>query len=88
MAILGVAGGRIGAIKSIEHLRGVVAHVGGLALPGSVSVANAGKVFDESGAVTNEYVEKDIRRLARKLVNYIYETTCPDISMEHKARNE
>ncbi len=32
VALLGVAAGSIGAIKSLEHLRGVVSHIGGLAL--------------------------------------------------------
>ena len=33
VALLGVAAGSIGAIKSLEHLRGVVSHIGGIALP-------------------------------------------------------
>ena len=39
LALLGVAGGRIGAIKSLEQLRAVCAHTGAMVVPGSVSVA-------------------------------------------------
>ena len=39
VALVGVAAGRIGAIKSLEQLRGVCSHVGALVLPGAVSVA-------------------------------------------------
>jgi NAD(P)H-dependent FMN reductase len=39
VALLGVAAGSIGAIKSLEQLRSVCAHVGALALPLPVSVA-------------------------------------------------
>ena len=40
VALLGVAAGRIGAIKSLEQLRSVCSHVGAIVLPGPVSVAN------------------------------------------------
>ncbi|MBZ5592608.1 MAG: NAD(P)H-dependent oxidoreductase [Acidobacteriia bacterium] len=49
VALLGVAAGTIGAIKSLEHLRGVVSHVGGIALPLPISIANVQKVFDREG---------------------------------------
>ena len=39
VALLGVAAGAIGAIKSLEHLRSVCSHVGAVVLPGPVSVA-------------------------------------------------
>ena len=39
VALLGVAAGRIGAIKSLEMLRSICSHVGCLVLPGPVSVA-------------------------------------------------
>ena len=40
VALLGVAAGRIGAIKALEHLRSVASHVGAQVLPGPVSVAS------------------------------------------------
>lgn len=49
VAMLGVAAGRIGAIKALEHLSSVVTHVGGHVLPGFVSVAGVQEVFDERG---------------------------------------
>ena len=39
VALLGVAAGAIGAIKSLEHLRGVVSHIGALALPLPISTS-------------------------------------------------
>jgi chromate reductase, NAD(P)H dehydrogenase (quinone) len=38
VALLGVAAGSIGAVKSLEHLRSVVSHIGGLVLPLPISV--------------------------------------------------
>ena len=45
VALVGVAAGAIGAIKSLEQLRSVCSHVGAIVLPGPVSVAGIQKVF-------------------------------------------
>lgn len=86
VALLGVAAGAIGAIKSLESLRGVVSHVGGLPLPSPVSVANVQKVFDESGACLDPAVEKLIRRLASSVVDYLNRHVCPRLTLERLAR--
>jgi NAD(P)H-dependent FMN reductase len=49
VALLGVAAGRIGAVKAIEHLRGVCNHLGAIPLPAAVSVAQVHKVLDADG---------------------------------------
>src|SRR5262245_2444730 len=46
VALLGVAAGSIGAIKSLEHLRGVCSHIGAIVLPLPVSVAQVQRGFD------------------------------------------
>lgn len=87
VALLGVAAGRIGAVKSLEHLRSVCGHVGALVLPRVISVAGVQTVFDEAGNCLDEGAEKQIRGLSRDLVKYIYETHCPEISFEEWVRN-
>jgi len=62
--LLGVSGGSIGAVKSLEHLRSVCAHVGGLVLPGSVSIPNIRDVFDKIG--------KCVPILARKVCTFFH----------------
>ena len=59
VALLGVAAGTIGAIKSLEHLRGVVSHVGGHALPLPISIANVQKVFDREGHIAGSVGGED-----------------------------
>ena len=71
IALLGVAAGRIGAIKSLEQLRGVCSHVGAVVLPGAVSVASVQQVFDEHGACKDPGVEKSVRGVATKLLGYL-----------------
>jgi FMN reductase len=87
VAMLGVAGGRIGAIKSLEHLRSVCSHIGAIVLPGPVSVANIRSVFDEQGNCIDEKMEKTIRGLAHSLLDYIHSNLCPRTALEEMVRN-
>ncbi|MCY4587868.1 MAG: NAD(P)H-dependent oxidoreductase [Bryobacterales bacterium] len=76
VALLGVAAGAIGAVKSLEHLRSVCSHIGAIVLPGSVSVARVHKVFDAEGNCVDPGVEKRLRRLASDLNDYIRRHHC------------
>jgi len=86
VALLGVAAGMIGAIKSLESLRGIVSHVGGLALPMPVSVANVQKVFDAEGNCLDPAVEKYIRRVATNVHEYLTNHVCPKYTLERMLR--
>ena len=86
IALLGVAAGRIGAIKSLEHLQGICVHVGALVLPGSVSIASCRDVFDEGGNCTNPHIEATIRGLGTNLTEYIHEYIIPGLCMEEMIR--
>lgn len=86
VALLGVASGRIGAIKSLEQLRGVCSHVGAIVLPGPVSVAGVNRVFDEEGNCLDEATEKQIRGLAANLMDYLHQNVCPRIALEAMVR--
>ena len=88
VALLGVAAGQIGAIKSLEQLRSVVSHVGAIVLPGPVSVAGVQKLFDEQGRCLDESVEKRIRGLATNLLHYIHENICPRVALEQMVRSQ
>lgn len=88
VSLLGVASGRIGAIKSLEHLRSVCSHVGALVLPYSISVANVQKVFDQQGNCLDEPTEKAIRSLATTHVDYIKKHICPSVSVEEIVRKQ
>ena len=69
IALLGIADGDMGAIKSIEALRGVCAHIGGIVLPNATSVGNVGDKFDSDGICIDEQTERRIRRVGTSLVN-------------------
>lgn len=86
LALLGVAAGRIGAIKATEHLRSVCSHVGAYVLPGPISVALVQSVFDEDGNCTDPELEKAIRSVGLHLVGYIQDNICPRVALEAMVR--
>lgn len=87
VALLGVAAGRIGAVKALEHLRSVCSHVGALVLPGSVSVPHVQAVFDREGNCLDSAIERRIRNLSRELVDYIRRRAAPHECSEEMARD-
>jgi NAD(P)H-dependent FMN reductase len=86
VALLGVAAGRIGAIKSLEQLRGICSHTGALVLPGAVSVAGVQSAFDEEGNCTNASVEASLRGLAVAMKEFIQDYICPKHTLEAMVR--
>ncbi len=86
IALLGVAGGQLGAIKAMEHLRSVCSHVGALVLPGPVSIPSVHKAFDEQGNCIDETADRHIRRAANNLIEYIHNHICPKAALEEMAR--
>ena len=87
VALLGVAAGRIGAIKSLEHLRSVCSHVGAIVLPNLVSVAGVQDLFDDQGRCLDPGTEKTIRGVATTLIHYIEGAICPKIALEAMVRS-
>jgi len=86
VALLGVAAGRIGAIKSLEQLRGICSHVGAIVLPGPVSVAGVQAVFDSDGNVLDAETEEQVRGVAGALMHYIDDNICPRYALEQMVR--
>lgn len=86
VALLGVAGGSIGAIKSLEQLRGVCSHIGAIVLPGPVSIAHVRKAFNEDGECIDAGVEGRLQGLSENLLGYIQENLCPRMTLEAMVR--
>lgn len=82
MGLLGVAAGRIGAIKSLESLRGVFPHTGAIVLPGPISVAGVHTVFDADGKCLDAGAEKAIRSLGTAMTHCAQQNVCPRMALE------
>jgi chromate reductase len=87
VALVGVAAGRIGAIKALEHLKSVCAHIGAIVIPGAVSVVGVQQVFDEQGRCTNADVEAMLRGVAPALLTFLKDYMCPKHILEDMVRS-
>jgi chromate reductase len=87
MALLGVAAGRIGAIKSLEQLKGVCSHVGAIVVPGSVSIAGVRAVFDDDGHCLDEGSGRALQGVAAALTGFLDNYVCPKFILEEMVRD-
>jgi NAD(P)H-dependent FMN reductase len=88
VALIGVAAGKIGAIKSLEQLKGVCSHIGAIVVPGSVSIAGIQQVFDETGQCTDEKTRKSLQDVAHSLINFLENYICPKFALEEMIRKD
>jgi NAD(P)H-dependent FMN reductase len=88
VAALGVAAGRIGAIKSLEQLKGICSHTGAMVVPGSVSIAGVRQVFDEQGNCRDEGAEQALHGLARAMHDFLDDFVCPRYVLESMVRDD
>jgi FMN reductase len=70
-ALLGVAAGRIGAIKALEHLRSVASHLGAHVLPQGISIANVRDLFDEKDQLVDAHLKKLVAGVLKDLIKYL-----------------
>lgn len=70
VSLLGIATGRLGAIKALEHLRSVCSHIGAIVLPYPVSVAEAHNKMNEAGQCVDPDLRALMEQCAAQLVEY------------------
>jgi len=88
VALVGVAAGRIGAIKSLERMKSVCAHIGALVVTGAVSVAGVQNLFEEQGRCTDADVETMLRGVANALLTFLKDYICPRHILEDMVRSD
>lgn len=86
VALLGIADGRLGAVKSLEQLRSICAHVGAIVLPRAISIAGVSAAFDAAGECTDDEVRAALERLANSLVGFLDEYVRPRQVLEEMVR--
>lgn len=86
IALVGVAAGRIGAIKSLEQMKGICSHVGAVVLPGAVSIAGVQQVFDEQGNCLDKGSEQALRGVAQAMRRFLNDFVCPKFALEEMVR--
>lgn len=86
LALLGVASGRIGAIKSLEHMRSTCAHIGAIVMPGAISIAGIHRAFDEEDNCTDPRTKEALGILAENLVEFLNNYVRPKQILEEMIR--
>ncbi len=84
--LVGVAAGRIGAVKSLEHLRSVCSHIGAMVLPGPVSIARVRDVFDAHGAIQDAEIARMLHMLGTDLLEYVRRAVIITRCLEEEVR--
>lgn len=69
-AIMGVAAGRAGNLRGMEHLTGVLNYLGTTVMPNRLPVSSIGGLLDEDKSVKDEGTIKAIQDFAEGLVKF------------------
>ena len=70
VALVGVAGGSMGAIHTLDHMRTIFRQLHAWVLPDQVSIGGAAATFDKHGRPADEKLAKRLEALGRELVRY------------------
>ena len=76
VGIIGVAGGQLGAIDSLNCLRTICTSLHAWVLPQQVSISESNKVFDESGNILNISIKDRLLEIGRNLVKVVQSEKC------------
>lgn len=70
VALLGIAGGAIGATQSLAQLRGVARTLHAICINEQVSIARSSSAFDDEGQLKDPKVAAGLRHMAVQLVRW------------------
>ncbi len=70
VALLGIAGGAIGATQSLAHLRGVARTLHAICINEQVSIPRSYSAFDAQGQLQDEKLAAGLRHMAVQLVRW------------------
>jgi len=72
LGLVGVSGGTMGAFGALNNLRAVGRALHAWVIPEQVSIPEAWKVFDQSGALTDRALEKRLKDVGRQVARFAY----------------
>ena len=70
IGLVGVAGGDIGAINSLNTMKTICRNLHCWVLPQEVSIANSGQTFDDDGNVKDAAIEERLLNVGRQVVKF------------------
>ena len=70
VGLVGIAGGHVGAIHSLNTMKTICRNLHCWVLPQEVSIASSGQAFDKDGAMKDPALEERLLNLGRQLVKF------------------
>lgn len=70
VGLIGVSGGKMGAVNAISMLRTVGATLRALVIPCDVSIAQASEAFDENGNLHDQELADRVKAVGRQVTKY------------------
>ena len=70
IGLVGIAGGDIGAINSLNTMKTICRNLHCWVLPQEVSIANSARMFADDGTVKNSALEKRLLNVGRQVVKF------------------
>ena len=71
IGLVGVAGGHIGAINSLNTMKTICRNLHCWVLPQEVSIANSWEMFDDDGSVKDPALEQRLLNIGRQVVKFV-----------------
>jgi FMN reductase len=71
IGLVGVAGGHIGAINSLNTMKTICRNLHCWVLPQEVSIANSWEMFDDDGSVKDPALEERLLNIGRQVVKFV-----------------
>ena len=68
-ALFGVASGRAGNLRGMDHLTGILNHLGAVVMPGSLPISGIGKLTTEDNQL-NQDIQDLIKSQLKKLIEF------------------
>jgi len=70
IGLVGIAGGHVGAINSLNTMKTICRNLHCWVLPQEVSIANSGQAFNDDGTVTDPSLEERLLNVGRQVVKF------------------
>ena len=67
-ALLSASPGALGGLRGLVHVRAILGNIGVTVVPNQAAVSNAGQVFDDAGALTDEKTMARVAGVVQQLV--------------------
>jgi chromate reductase len=70
VALLGVASGRAGNLRGMDHLTGILNYLGAIVMPDKLPISRIGELLDAEGQLNDELTLATMRLHAEEFVHF------------------